>query len=138
MLDEFVDAVALKRDPPSVDVLADVRLGTGEPVIWLVADHGDLDARNNCELPDGASAGEIVAFVEKQEVVVTGDRLSKPSGELGVRGATDVRISTAPTHYKDRPNIPHQHDKPDDVGVVARFRREDRPVDEGYAIACDR
>ena len=58
--------------------------------------------------------------------------------ELERWGATDVRISTASTHYKDRPNIPHQHDKPDDVGVVARFRREDRPADEGYAIACDR
>jgi hypothetical protein len=58
--------------------------------------------------------------------------------ELERWGATDVRISTASTHYKDRPNIPHQSDKPDDVGVVARFRREDRPADEGYAIACDR
>ena len=58
--------------------------------------------------------------------------------ELERWGATDVRISTASTHYKDRPNIPHQHDKPDDVGVVARFRRKDRPADEGYAIACDR
>jgi len=58
--------------------------------------------------------------------------------ELERWGATDVRISTASTHYKDRPNIPHQHDKPDDVGVVARFRREDRSADEGYAIACDR
>ena len=58
--------------------------------------------------------------------------------ELERWGATDVRISTASTHYKDRPNIPHQHDKPDDVGVVARFRRDDRPADEGYAIACDR
>jgi hypothetical protein len=58
--------------------------------------------------------------------------------ELERWGATDVRISTASTHYKDRPNIPHQHDKPDDVGVVARFRREARPADEGYAIACDR
>jgi hypothetical protein len=58
--------------------------------------------------------------------------------ELERWGATDVRISTASTHYKDRPNIPHQHDNPDDVGVVARFRREDRPADEGYAIACDR
>jgi hypothetical protein len=58
--------------------------------------------------------------------------------ELERWGATDVRISTASTHYKDRPNIPHQHDKPDDVGVVARFRRADRPADEGYAIACDR
>jgi len=58
--------------------------------------------------------------------------------ELERWGATDVRISTASTHYKDRPNIPHQHDKPDDVGVVARFRREDEPADAGYAIACDR
>ena len=58
--------------------------------------------------------------------------------ELERWGATDVRISTASTHYKDRPNIPHQHDKPDDVGVVARFRRIDGPADEGYAIACDR
>ncbi|CAL92427.1 J domain-containing protein [Halorubrum virus BJ1] len=58
--------------------------------------------------------------------------------ELERWGATGVEISTASTHYKDRPNILHQHDKPDDVGVVARFRREDRPADEGYAIACDR
>jgi len=57
--------------------------------------------------------------------------------ELERWGATDVRISTASTHYKDRPNIPHQHDKPDDVGVVARFRREDEPANAGYAIACD-
>jgi len=39
--------------------------------------------------------------------------------ELERWGATDVRISTASTHYKDRPNIPHQHDKPDGVGVVS-------------------
>jgi len=58
--------------------------------------------------------------------------------ELERWGATDVRISTASTHYKDRPNIPHQHDKPAGVGVAVRFRREDRPATEGYAIACDR
>ncbi|EMA69147.1 dnaj-like protein [Halorubrum aidingense JCM 13560] len=58
--------------------------------------------------------------------------------ELERWGATDVRISTASTHYKDRPNIPHQHDRPDDIGVAVRFRRTDRPADEGYAIACDR
>ncbi|OYR80695.1 molecular chaperone DnaJ [Halorubrum sp. E3] len=57
--------------------------------------------------------------------------------ELERWGATGVEISTASTHYADRPNIPHQHDKPDDVGVVARFRRIDGPADDGYAIACD-
>jgi len=36
------------------------------------------------------------------------------------------------------PNIPHQHDKPAGVGAAVRFRREDRPATEGYAIACDR
>ena len=58
--------------------------------------------------------------------------------ELERWGATSVEIDTASQHYADRPNIPHQHDKPDDVGVVARFRREDEHADEGYAIACDR
>ncbi|WEL29829.1 J domain-containing protein [Haloferax volcanii] len=58
--------------------------------------------------------------------------------ELERWGATDVDISTASQHYADRPNIPHQHDKPDDVGVVARFRREGEAADSGYAIACDR
>ena len=57
--------------------------------------------------------------------------------ELERWGATSVDIDTASQHYVDRPNIPHQHDKPDDVGVVARFRREDEAADEGYAIACD-
>jgi hypothetical protein len=60
--------------------------------------------------------------------------------ELERWGATDVRISTASQHYVDRPNVPHQHDTPDDVGVVARFRRVDdgHQADAGYAIACDR
>lgn len=58
--------------------------------------------------------------------------------ELEDWGATDVRINTASQHYADRPNIPHQHDKPDDTSVIARFRRVDEPADAGYAIACDR
>ena len=58
--------------------------------------------------------------------------------ELERWGANSVDIDTASQHYVDRPNIPHQHDKPDDVGVVARFRREEEHADEGYAIACDR
>lgn len=48
-----------------------------------------------------------------------------------------VRIETASQHYVDRPNIPHQHDKPDDVGVAAYFRREDAPADQEYAISAD-
>jgi hypothetical protein len=44
--------------------------------------------------------------------------------------ATSVRVETASQHYVDQPNIPHQHDKPDDVGVVAYFRREDSPADD--------
>lgn len=58
--------------------------------------------------------------------------------ELERWGATSVDIDTASTHYADRPNIPHQHDRPDDVGVVARFRHEDRRADEELALACDR
>lgn len=58
--------------------------------------------------------------------------------ELERWGASSVEIDTASQHYVDRPNIPHQHDKPDDVGVVARFRREGEAADDGYAIACDR
>jgi hypothetical protein len=60
--------------------------------------------------------------------------------ELERWGATEgsVEIDTASQHYVDRPNIPHQHDKPDDPGVVARFRRVDEPSDDGFAIACDR
>jgi len=58
--------------------------------------------------------------------------------ELERWGATDVRISTASQHYKDRPNIPHQHDTPDDVGVAAYYLREDGRADEWHAIACDR
>jgi len=38
--------------------------------------------------------------------------------ELQRWGATSVDIETTSQHYVDRPNIPHQHDKPDDVGVV--------------------
>lgn len=58
--------------------------------------------------------------------------------ELERWGATSVDISTASQHYVDRPNIPHQHDKPDDSGVVARFRREGEAADEAFAIACDK
>jgi len=58
--------------------------------------------------------------------------------ELERWGATDVRISAASQHYKDRPNIPHQHDTPDDVGVAAYYLREDGRADEWHAIACDR
>jgi len=58
--------------------------------------------------------------------------------ELERWGAISVDIDTASQHYADRPNIPHQHDKPDDVGVVVRFRHEDRPADEALAYACDR
>lgn len=59
-------------------------------------------------------------------------------GELERWGATEVEISTASTHYADRPNIPHQHDRPDDVGVAAYYRREGEPADQRYALACDR
>lgn len=58
--------------------------------------------------------------------------------ELERWGASSVDIDTASQHYVDRPNIPHQHDKPDETGVVVRFRREDEAADAGYAIACDR
>ncbi|MEA5387139.1 J domain-containing protein [Haloarculaceae archaeon H-GB11] len=57
--------------------------------------------------------------------------------ELERWGATAVRISTASQHYVDRPNIPHQHDKPDDVGVAAYYLREGGRADEWHAIACD-
>jgi hypothetical protein len=49
-----------------------------------------------------------------------------------------VRIETASQHYADRPNIPHQHDRPDDVGVAAYFRREGEAADHEYAVSCDR
>lgn len=49
-----------------------------------------------------------------------------------------VTITTASQHYADRPNIPHQHDRPDDVGVAAYYLREDHPADDWHAIACDR
>lgn len=58
--------------------------------------------------------------------------------ELTRWGATSVDIETASQHYVDRPNIPHQHDKPDDVGVVVRFRHEDKPAEDELAYACDR
>lgn len=58
--------------------------------------------------------------------------------ELQRWGATSVDIETTSQHYVDRPNIPHQHDKPDDVGVVVRFRHEDEAADEQLAYACDR
>ena len=58
--------------------------------------------------------------------------------ELEHWGATDIRISTASQHYVDRPNIPHQHDKPDDVGVAAYYLRADDRADHWYAIACDK
>jgi len=58
--------------------------------------------------------------------------------ELERWGATEVRISTASQHYVDRPNIPHQHDRPDDVGVAAYYLREDDRADNWHAIACDR
>ncbi|MDS0258554.1 hypothetical protein NDI56_03900 [Haloarcula sp. S1CR25-12] len=58
--------------------------------------------------------------------------------ELERWGATSVDIETASQHYVDRPNIPHQHDKPDDVGVVVRFRHEDKPAEDELAYACDR
>ncbi|QLH82449.1 J domain-containing protein [Halosimplex pelagicum] len=57
--------------------------------------------------------------------------------ELERWGATSIDIETASDHYVDRPNIPHQHDKPDDVGVVVRFRHEDEAADEPLAYACD-
>lgn len=57
--------------------------------------------------------------------------------ELERWGATGVRISTASQHYADRPNIPHQHDRPDEVGVVVRFRKEGERADQEFAIACD-
>jgi hypothetical protein len=52
--------------------------------------------------------------------------------------ATEVRISTASQHYVDRPNIPHQHDKPDDVGVAVYYLVEDGSASEWHRIACDR
>ncbi len=58
--------------------------------------------------------------------------------ELERWGASGIRIATASQHYVDRPNIPHQHDKPDDVGVVVRFRKEGHRADQEFAIACDR
>lgn len=59
--------------------------------------------------------------------------------ELEAWEATEgtVRIETASQHYVDRPNIPHQHDKPDDVGVAAYFRREGEAADDEFAISCD-
>jgi len=57
--------------------------------------------------------------------------------ELERWGATDIRISTASQHYVDRPNIPHQHDRPDDVGVAAYYLRVDDRADSWHAIACD-
>ncbi|PCR89332.1 J domain-containing protein [Natrinema ejinorense] len=48
-----------------------------------------------------------------------------------------VQIETASQHYVDRPNIPHQHDRPDDVGVAAYFRREKATADEEFAVSCD-
>ncbi|SEW10080.1 J domain-containing protein [Natrinema salifodinae] len=48
-----------------------------------------------------------------------------------------VRIETASQHYVDRPNIPYQHDKPDDVGVAAYFRREGEAADEEFGVSCD-
>ncbi|WP_175480065.1 hypothetical protein [Natrinema salaciae] len=60
--------------------------------------------------------------------------------ELEAWEATEgsVRIETASQHYVDRPNIPHQHDKPDDVGVAAYFRREGEAAAEEFAVSCDR
>jgi len=58
--------------------------------------------------------------------------------ELQRWGATEVRISTASQHYVDRPNIPHQHDTPEDVGVAAYYLRADDRADSWHAIACDR
>lgn len=49
----------------------------------------------------------------------------------------DVRVSTASQHYVDRPNVPHQHDRPDDVGVAAYYLREGGRADDWHAIACD-
>jgi hypothetical protein len=57
--------------------------------------------------------------------------------ELERWGATDVRLSTASQHYADRPNIPHQYDTPDDVGVAAYYLRADDRADHWHAIACD-
>ena len=59
--------------------------------------------------------------------------------ELEAWEATEgsVRIETASQHYVDRPNIPHQHDKPDDVGVAAYFRREGEAADEEFGVSCD-
>jgi hypothetical protein len=57
--------------------------------------------------------------------------------ELERWGGADVRITTASQHYVDRPNIPHQHDRPDDVGVAAYYRREEGRADDWHAIACD-
>lgn len=58
--------------------------------------------------------------------------------ELERWGATSVSIDTASQHYVDRPNIPHQHDRPDEVGVVVRFRHEDEAATDELAYACDR
>lgn len=53
-------------------------------------------------------------------------------------GGLDVRITTASQHYVDRPNVPHQHDKPDDVGVAAYYLQEGETAEDWHAIACDR
>lgn len=58
--------------------------------------------------------------------------------ELERWGASGIRVETASQHYVGRPNTPHQHDKPDDVGVVVRFRREGHRAEQEFAIACDR
>lgn len=57
--------------------------------------------------------------------------------EIGHWGGLDVRLSTASQHYADRPNVPHQHDKPDDVGVVAYYLQEGGTAEDWHAIACD-
>lgn len=57
--------------------------------------------------------------------------------ELERWGASGIRTSTASQHLTNEPNIPYQNDRPDDVGVVVRFRRSDHRADQEFAIACD-
>lgn len=74
-----------------------------------------------------------LSITRKEAFVSIVDELEKWEATEG-----SVRIETASQHYVDRPNIPHQHDKPDDVGVAAYFRREGERADREYAVACDR
>lgn len=58
--------------------------------------------------------------------------------ELERWGKTDVVVETAAPHYPNHPNRPHQHAKPNDVGVVAYYRDPARRAEERAAISSDR